>query len=124
MAAADLEDHASTFMADIAQSLVVLEVSRVSPERLLYDGSEIQRFVAELHGRQRVQLGWTAEALGVGWRILQEEIEAAVRKALPRGSDIDGALGLLASFLERAERISRRSLRHASTAGAPEGGQG
>ncbi|CAN5731712.1 hypothetical protein BH23GEM3_BH23GEM3_12040 [soil metagenome] len=113
---ADLEDHATPFLADIAQALVVLESSQVAPERLLQDGSEIQRVVAELHGKQRAQLGWTAEAHGREWEILREVIGAAVRTALP-GSDVEGALGLLGRFLERAELISQRSLRHANTAG-------
>ncbi|MBA4157862.1 MAG: hypothetical protein H0X65_10355 [Gemmatimonadetes bacterium] len=117
LAEADLEDHATTFLADIAQALVVLESSQVAPERLLQDGSEIQRVVAELHGKQRAQLGWTAEAHGREWEILREEVDAAVRKALPRGSAVGGALGLLGRFLERAELISQRSLRHANTAG-------
>ena len=79
-----LEDHASSFLADVAQSLIVLEDSPTVPGRLLQDGSEIQRVIAELCGRQRAQFGWTAEALD-----------------------------LLERFLEWAEQMSRRSLRYA-----------
>jgi PAS domain S-box-containing protein len=119
LAEADLEDHASTFLADIAQAFIVLETSEVAPERLLQDGGEIQRLVADLHGRQRAELGWTPEALRREWEILGEEIEVVVRKALPRGSEIGRALELLDRFLDRARRISRRSLAHASTPGSP-----
>jgi nitrogen-specific signal transduction histidine kinase len=110
LADADLEDHASTFLADIAQSLVALERSDVAPARLLHDGSEIQRLVAQLHGRQRAQIGWDADALAREWRILGEEIEVAVEAALAQPADTDAALHLLSRFLKRAERISRQSL--------------
>jgi PAS domain S-box-containing protein len=106
---ADLEDHASTFLTDIAQSLVVLETSRVVPERLLQDGSDIQRLVAELHGRQRAQLGWNSEALQREWAIMWEEIEACVHGEIRSGAELGGALDLLKRFLDRAERISLRS---------------
>jgi hypothetical protein len=109
LGAADLEDHASTFLTDIAQSLIALEQSRAVPDRLLQDGSEIQRVVAELHGRQRAQLGWTAEALTREWTILWEEIESAVRSEIPLGEPIGGALDLLKRFLDRGERVSARS---------------
>jgi PAS domain S-box-containing protein len=106
---ADLEDHASTFLIDIAQSMIALEESRAVPDRLLQDGSEIQRVVAELHGRQRAQLGWTDEALRREWSILWHEIESAIRAEVPRGTDIGAALDLLRRFLDRGERISGRS---------------
>ena len=109
LGAADLEDHASTFLTDIAQSLVALEKSEVVPGRLLQDGSEIQRVVAELHGRQRAQLGWSEDALRRDWAVLGEEVEAAVRGRLPHGAEIGPALDLLRRFLERGERISARS---------------
>jgi len=116
----DLEDHASTLLADIAQSLIILERSRATPERLLRDGSEIQRVICELHGAQRAQLGWTEEALRREWGILRDEIETAVQRGAPADSDIPGALRLLGRFLEQAERISDQSLRRARAAGMPE----
>ena len=112
---ADLEDHASTFLTDIAQSLVAIETSQAVPDRLLQDGSEIQRVVAELHGRQRAQLGWTSDALSREWAILWEEIETAVRREVPRGVDIEEALDLLKRFLDRGGRISERSRRSMGT---------
>ncbi|MBR9991246.1 MAG: PAS domain-containing protein [Gemmatimonadetes bacterium] len=106
---ADLEDHASTFLIDIAQSLVALETSEVHPDRLLQDGSEIQRVVAELHGRQRARLGWSHEALHREWDILREEIETAVRGELAIDAESGRALELLKQFLDRGERISERT---------------
>lgn len=111
---ADLEDHASTFLADVAQSLIVLEQSHVARARLLQDGSEIQRLIAGLHGKQRAQLGWSADALVREWEILRQEIGTAVERALPSPrADIQDTLDLLERFLVSAETISHRSLRQA-----------
>lgn len=44
------------------------------PERLLRDGGEIQRVLAELHWGQRAQIGWTEKTLRRELEILQEEI--------------------------------------------------
>ncbi len=114
LAKVDLEDHASSFLADIGQALVILEDSQVPQDRLLQDGSEIQRVIAELHGRQRAELGWSADALDREWQILREEIENAVRTQARDDRDIEGALALLERFLDRARRISMRSRRHMS----------
>ncbi len=108
----DLEDHISTFLTDIAQSLIVLETSETAPERMLMDGSEIQRVVSVLHGRQRAELGWTAEALTREWEILREEIHATIRRSMRR-KRVSGALDLLERFIDRAQKVSRRSLRQA-----------
>jgi signal transduction histidine kinase len=112
---ATLVDHTSAFVTDVAQSLVVLESDTADPEYLLQDGSEIQRLMAKLHGRQRARLGWTAEALEREWSILRKEIRNAVAADVAPGTDIAGALELLDRFIDRGERISRRTLRHAGT---------
>jgi hypothetical protein len=69
-----------SFLADLAQSLVAPEKSQAVPERLLRDGSEIQRVISGLHGGQRAQLGCTEAALGREYEILPEEVEAGVRR--------------------------------------------
>ncbi len=110
---ADLEDHASSILTDMAQALIVLERSDAAPERLLRDGNEIQRVAAELHGDQRAQLGWTEAALRREAQILREEVETLVRsrsEALA-GADVEGALELLTRLLNRASQISLRTLR-------------
>ncbi|HSH45170.1 MAG TPA: ATP-binding protein, partial [Longimicrobiales bacterium] len=111
VADADLQDHAASFLADIAQSLIVLEDSEAIPDRLLQDGSEIQRIIAELHGRQRARLGWSDDALTREWGILLEEMEKAVRRGT-RDLRIDEALDLMRRFTDRARRISLRSFHH------------
>ena len=69
----------------------------------------------------RARLGWSEQALRREFQILEEEIEAAVRRKVPSGADVDveGALGLLTRFLEYAERTSTRALRLASVGRGP-----
>ncbi len=111
---ADLLDHTAAGLADVADTLVSLETAPATAEVLLRDGSEIQRLIADLHGRQRARLGWTLEALDREWQILTEETESAVREVLGKENlELDGAFRLLGRVLERGERISRRSLRQA-----------
>lgn len=109
---ADLQDHASSFLADIAQSLIALEKGEAVSSQLLKDGSEIQRAIAELHGRQRAQLGWSREALAAECRVLLEEMHRAVRGGLPLDVDAEDALEIMTRFVDRAKRISIRSHRH------------
>ncbi|MFN2563434.1 MAG: hypothetical protein ABR499_00310, partial [Gemmatimonadaceae bacterium] len=71
---AELDDHASSFLADIAQALVALEQSGGEPSDLIRDGSEIQRVIAVLHGAQRYRLGWTEDIMRRDFLILREEI--------------------------------------------------
>jgi PAS domain S-box-containing protein len=109
----DLEDHASTFLADLGQALVVLETSREDPVELLRDGTEIQRVVAELHGAQRARLGWTEESLHQEWRILWDETEAAIRTELQpaESRELEAGLVALRRMFEHAQRVSRIGMR-------------
>ncbi|MEX2584334.1 MAG: ATP-binding protein [Gemmatimonadota bacterium] len=111
---ADLEDHASTLLADVAQNLIAMATSRRMPENLVRDGSQIQRVISELHGVQRARLGWSEAAIRQEFDVLREEIERAVDDGTSPGADIGDALGLLGRFLEQAERISIESFRSAS----------
>jgi hypothetical protein len=116
---ANLEDHASSFLADVAQSLLTLEESEVDVAELLEDGSEIQRLISKLHGAQRARLGWTEDAIRREFTVLREVIVAAVRRKLsPRGVEIDSALEVPIRLLEHAERISVQGWRR-FTAGDP-----
>jgi PAS domain S-box-containing protein len=119
---ADLEDHSAPFLADLAQTLVVMEKGRAEPERLLRDGGAIQRVIAELHGGQRAQLGWTEEALRREFQILREEVDEGVRRSVPAGTDVGDVLHVLGRFLERAERISVLAWRRARVAPASRSG--
>jgi hypothetical protein len=108
-----LEDHALSLLGDLFQSLVVLErQNQLTDEEesdLLGDGSEIQRLVSDLHGRQRHKFGWTESALEREYQILDEEVESLVRRYVPdvAGSEgIEWALDLLKRQLERSRDAS------------------
>ena len=106
----DLENHHSPFLADLAQALIVLGRSDAERDVLLRDGSQIQRVISELHGAQRAGLGWSQAALRREFEILAEEVEAGVRRAVGGTGETEDAVRLLRRLLERAERISARSL--------------
>jgi PAS domain S-box-containing protein len=112
---ADLEDHASTFLTEIGEALVILETSKADPVNLMRDGTEIQRVISELHGAQRARLGWTEEALHREWTILWESLEKSVRMSPVQDATIDLAPGLAAlrRMITYAEQISRLGLRRA-----------
>ncbi|MFL5574374.1 MAG: sensor histidine kinase, partial [Gemmatimonadaceae bacterium] len=111
----DVEDHQLAFLADLAQSLVVIEESGGLAPDLLRDGSTIQRVIAELHGRTRQRQGWTDEQLAREYAILGEEIEALVRRHVPDGTgDASTALEVLQRLVGRAAATARRALRLAA----------
>src|SRR5690606_8096527 len=50
---AELEDHTTTLISNLTQSLVIIESEGGLQSEMLKDGGEIQRVLADLHGRQR-----------------------------------------------------------------------
>ena len=107
-----LADHAATYVADLATVLIALEEGRGEPSSLVADGSEIQRVVAERHGVQRAQLGWTPAKLSLEWRILREEIERVVRAQIQgvTESSLSEALRVIAQLIDHAQEKSSRAL--------------
>lgn len=108
-----LEDHAMSFCGDLFQSIVLLEKSEQISDReeslLMRDGSYIQRLIAELHGRQRYRMGWTAEALRREYEILDEELATLVKKhasAAGAAAELDWALAALRHMLKQAHDAS------------------
>jgi signal transduction histidine kinase len=110
---AQLIDHTGALIADLAQSLRIVESSSGAPTSLMRDGSEIQRVIADRHGRQRHALGWTAAELERDFEILGEEVAAAVHAAAGVLRDGGGnprhALAVLAALLRRARGASQLS---------------
>ncbi len=105
-------DHLSTFLADIASALAVVEESSGKPSPLLADTMEIQRLVSERHGAQRGRLGWTEAAIRREFMIIREEIERIVRKAVPAGGTlaVNDAIATVNRFLDQAEYVTVRAL--------------
>jgi signal transduction histidine kinase len=108
---AQLADHVGTYVADVGAMLIAVEETSGQPSPLLADGSDIQRLVAERHGAQRARLGWTKNGLQREWRILEEEIERAIRRrmhAVPDATILE-ALTIVHQFIEQCEEISCRA---------------
>jgi hypothetical protein len=110
-----LEDHAISFLADLAQSLVIVgDAGPVSVE-LLKDGSAIQRAISEAHGARRCAQGWDEAALRRDQQVFREEVERAVRAGLKAGSpDVNDAVQVLLGLIERGQGIAVRAWRRAA----------
>ncbi|MET0399048.1 MAG: PAS domain S-box protein [Longimicrobiaceae bacterium] len=121
MGDADLEDHLATMLTDFANTLVAVERDPATLRRLLRDGSEIQRVVADLHGAQRAELGWDEAAVRREYQILRVVLEAWIRERSDAGTRGDGrdVLRPVHRFVDRSEQISVRSL--VQVRGLPEG---
>jgi PAS domain S-box-containing protein len=113
---AELEDHQATFLADIAQALVLIGQTGADPA-LMRDGSDIQRLIAARHGLRRAQQGWTEEGLRREFAILRESLDEALHAATRAGDHEVGAVReVLRSLVERAEEISIQGMRSGASA--------
>ncbi|HYD54034.1 MAG TPA: ATP-binding protein, partial [Gemmatimonadaceae bacterium] len=111
-----LEDHQSSFLADLAQSLVILQEAGRAAAEEIRDGSAIQRIIADAHGSRRFAQGWDEAAVRRDYQILREEIERAIRGRLRAGADVDAAIAVLIRLIERAEAVGIAGWRQASAA--------
>ena len=114
-----LEDHCASFLADIAQSLIVIEGAGGEPAPLMRDGADIQLLIADRHGAYRQRAGWTEAELEREYDLLFETIDETVRTALPATAEfppdsIDAGLGLVRRFVERAREQGLRGYRRAA----------
>jgi PAS domain S-box-containing protein len=111
----ELEDHIVTFLANLAQALNIVGRSGGLESDALADSREIQRKIAELHGRQRRRLGWTEHQLARDYEILDEELEAIVRRRAPEQiGEAQAALDAVRQMLAWAKEASGRAWRHAA----------
>lgn len=108
-----LQDHVQTWLADVCQTLVVLESANGDPSELLRDGTEIRRSIAERHGAQRLRLGWGAAALAAEFDILRSMMEAIVTTRASSDHVVRRALPVIAGFIRQAEQAGLRALRDA-----------
>ncbi|MBD0321639.1 MAG: hypothetical protein ICV87_14980, partial [Gemmatimonadetes bacterium] len=113
------EDHFATTTLEIGKGLIALDEGGGEPA-LLGDIADIQRTVAERHGRQRLRHGWSADELRRETQILWEVIQELVRGEAPGCTDADpeAALDIVHRLLMRAERIALASHAAWSEAGA------
>jgi hypothetical protein len=111
-----LADHLSSYVATIGTSLMAVEEAHGQPSRLVSDGSDILRMLADRHGAQREQLGWTRPALEREWQLLSEELQGAIRRATPAvaESTLAEAGAIVDGYLEHARETSLRSFARAA----------
>ena len=114
-----VEDHFPSFIADIAQSLVVVEGAGGESEPMMRDSSDIQHLIADRHGAYRQRAGWTDQELEREYDLLLETIEEIVRTALPATAEfppesIDTGLTLVRRFVERAREHALAGYRRAA----------
>ena len=113
---AELEDHQATFLADIAQALVLIGQTGADPA-LMRDGSDIQRLIAARHGLRRAQQGWTEEGLRREFQILGESLDEALHASVRQGEhQVDAVRDVLRGLVERAEEISIQGMRSGAAA--------
>jgi signal transduction histidine kinase len=110
-----LADHVGTYIANIGGVLIAVEEARGQPSVLVADGTEIQRLIAERHGAQRARLGWTVDALHREWKILDEEIERAMRRRAHaiHESALEEATSIIKRLVEQGDELSCRALTRA-----------
>ena len=114
----ELEDHLTTFLADVATSLTAPDALSEAGGDDLRDGVAIQRVVAARHGRQRARLGWAAAEVRREFVVVGEELRAAVRRRAARGASmsdatVHDALTLVDALVGAAARASLASYEQA-----------
>jgi signal transduction histidine kinase len=110
-----LADHIPSLIADMAETLVVIEESRGEPSSMIADGTVIRRMIAERHGVQRARLGWTAEALRHEHGLLRAEVERAIHRRFlgEREERIAEAIRVIDQLVTDAETCAVRALERA-----------
>ena len=108
----ELEDHAVTFLADVAQALIIVGEAEDDAAALLTDATEIQRTIAERHGLRRRRQRWTESNIRRDFALLREEVERALQGRIPASSsDTEQALTVVQRLIDNAETISLRAWR-------------
>ena len=74
-----LSNHLVEYVACIAATLIAVDEMQGEMSAEVADATKIHTTIAEFHGRQRAQLGWTSERLRREWSILREEVERLMR---------------------------------------------
>ena len=112
-----LSNHMIAYVAAIAATLIAVEEMRGEMSVEVADATKIHAAIAECHGRQRSQLGWTSEWLRREWTILREEVERLLR--LHGRAFLEPALAEALRIVERiiaqGVEISARALERATT---------
>ncbi|MEP7065225.1 MAG: ATP-binding protein [Gemmatimonadota bacterium] len=110
----EVEDHQLTFLADVIQSLIVIDETGGIDSHLYRAGGEIQLVVSALHGKMRHQQGWALEHLDRESAIMHEELEGLINRHVPeKVGDVTAALAVIGQLVEQARLESSRAFRRA-----------
>ena len=110
---AELEDHAATFLTDVALALRILDGDTDEPSASMRDGTAIMKLIGERHGAQRARLGWPESALVRELALLAEEVDEAIGRIGKHFSPvtIEHARRVVARLLEQSARVSIKGFR-------------
>lgn len=108
-----LQDHFQTWLADLAQALVILETEPGDPSELLRDATEIQRAISERHGSQRQRLGWDETAIAAEFAALRAVLEDVISRHGSSDQAMERSVSVVTGFIRQAEQASLRALRDA-----------
>ncbi|HXG71418.1 MAG TPA: ATP-binding protein [Gemmatimonadaceae bacterium] len=114
-----LESHVASFVADLAQSLILIGEAGGAASGLIRDGGDIQRLIAERHGAERQSAGWAGEDLRQEFVLLRSEMCAVLtEKTTPAlQPTLDNVVEVVNRLVDKAERASMRGL-HLAVAAA------
>ena len=105
-----LQDHVATWVADLAQALIIVGAANDDPTQLMRDGTEIRREITERHALQRQRLGWGEAELRGEFRLLREAVlEVLDQRAMPIRMS-PRARSLIEGFIQQAERRGLNAL--------------
>ncbi len=113
-----LRDHATPVVGLLATQLMVIGETQGQAPELLGDGGQVQRLIDELHGAQRLRLGWSEADIEREMPLLRAEVErallAAVDTATVRGTSPGAAQGdpITDAALQAAARYAADVVRH------------
>ena len=119
----ELEDHAAAFLAEIIQSLLIVEEAQGKASGVMRDGSVLRKVVSERHGAQRKRLGWTEDELRREFEIVRSTVFTALRRVVRHTQEVAvqdqrrAAQTILAKLLDGAEQASLRGYRLAALEG-------
>ena len=108
-----LIDHYPPYLADLAQSLVIVAEMDGDGSALLRDGNAIRTVISERHGVQRFQLGFSGAQLEREYAVFREELERLLRSRMGASAEVDAALTLVGRLLEQSRAASVRAHRQA-----------
>lgn len=120
LSSSELEDHAAAFLADIVQSLVIVEEAGGGASGIMRDGGVLRRIISERHGAQRKRVSWSEDDLKREFDLIRAAVFAALRRVARHSNDAAvqdqrrAAQNLLAKLLDSAEETSLRGYRMAA----------